>query len=125
MALVATRRARWHILGLTRYDVDPATGLADVAFVVRETLAGPRHRHAADAAHGRGRLREALPASTPTCSLRTGRCCASSMRSGHKVTARLDHGTYFLEILFDPDKLGDRGLEPQASPPRPSRPAPR
>lgn len=124
MALVAVDD-RDQILGFALYDVDPGTGLAEVAFSVRDGDQGrgigtALLRRLAEVAYSKG------IAGFFADVLSSNRAMLRVFHlSGHVVTARLDHGTYFVEIMFDPDKLGDRGLEPHALPPRPTRPAPR
>jgi GNAT superfamily N-acetyltransferase len=123
MALVALDEHD-QIVGLTRYDLDPATGLAEVAFSVPDAVQGrgvgtALLRRAAEVAYSRGIagfFADVLASNTPMLRV--------FHRSGHRVTSNLDHGTYYIELMFDPDKLGERGLEPPAL--RPSmRPAPR
>jgi acyl-CoA hydrolase/GNAT superfamily N-acetyltransferase len=123
MALVALDE-RDQLVGLTRYDLDHATGLAEVAFSVADGWQGrgvgtALLRRIAEVAYAQGIsgfFADVLASNTPMLRV--------FQRSGHRVTSNLDHGTYYIELLFDPDKLGDRGLEPPAS--RPSRrPAPR
>ena len=76
----ARRRTSWS--GMARYDVDPATRLADVAFVVRDDWQGrgvgtALMRRMREVARARG-----LPASRPTCWRRTSPCSTSSTRAG-------------------------------------------
>jgi GNAT superfamily N-acetyltransferase len=123
MALVALDE-RDQIVGLTRYDLDHATGLAEVAFSVPDAWQGrgvgtALLRRIAEVAYARGIsgfFADVLASNTPMLRV--------FQRSGHRVSSDLDHGIYAVELLFDPDKLGERGLEP--SPLQPSRrPAPR
>lgn len=123
MALVALDE-RDQIVGLTRYDLDHATGLAEVAFSVPDAWQGrgvgtALLQRIAEVAYAKGISGfYADVLASNTAMLRVFH------RSGHRVSSNVEHGTYALELLFDPDKLGDRGLEP--SPLRPSRrPAPR
>jgi GNAT superfamily N-acetyltransferase len=106
MALVAVDDARDEIMAVARYDVDPATDLAEIAFSVRDDRQGRGlgtvlFRRMAQIAHRRGIAGFCADVfATNTAMLRVFH------RSGHKVTTKLDVGVYHLELRFDADKLG-------------------
>ncbi len=123
MTLIAFDAEQERILGVARYDVDLRNGLAEVAFTVLDDQQGrgigtALLRRIAQIAYAKGIAgfyAEVLASNTPMLRV--------FHRSGHKVTADLDYGTYHLELLFDPSKLGQRGIDLQART-RSSRPAP-
>jgi GNAT superfamily N-acetyltransferase len=100
MALVACVPGTEEIIGVVRYDVVPATRLADVAFVVRDdwqgkgvgTLLMRRIREAAVARGIRGFQADVLATNKPMLDV--------FHESGLSVSATLQGSAYHLEMLF-------------------------
>jgi acyl-CoA hydrolase/GNAT superfamily N-acetyltransferase len=100
MALVACVPGTEEIIGVVRYDVEPATRLADVAFVVRDdwqgkgvgTLLMRRIREAAVARGIPGFQADVLATNQPMLDV--------FHESGVTVHATLEAGTYHLEMAF-------------------------
>jgi acyl-CoA hydrolase/GNAT superfamily N-acetyltransferase len=100
MALVACVPGEEEIIGVVRYDVAPATRLADVAFVVRDdwqgkgvgTLLMRRIREAAVARGIPGFQADVLATNKPMLDV--------FHESGLGVSATLDGSAYHLEMLF-------------------------
>lgn len=123
MAVVALDAEDERIIGVSRYDVDPATHRADIAFVVGDQFQGRGlgtllFRRMGEIAYSNGIVgfqADVLATNVPMLRV--------FYRSGHKVTAKLDHGCYHLEILFDPATVRDRDIDAQAQG-RGSRPPP-
>jgi len=103
MALVAHDTRSEQLLGVSRYDVDAATGLAEIAFCIR------------DASQGRG-LGTLLMQRMAEIAYQRGIAgfCADVLasnvamlrvfhRSGHHVTSTLDAGVYNLEVRLNRD----------------------
>ncbi len=94
------------IWGMARYDVDPATNLGDIAFVVRDDLQGK----------GIGTLLMRRMAEVGQARGLTGFCADvlasnSAMlgvfhRSGLEVKSELDSGTYHLTLLYPAPRSG-------------------
>jgi acyl-CoA hydrolase/RimJ/RimL family protein N-acetyltransferase len=105
MALVAFDRATGELLGVSRYDVEPATNLAEIAFSVCDSRQG----------QGLGTLLLRRMAAIAHRRAISGFCAdvlADNVamlkvfhHSGHHVTATLAAGVYHLELRFDCDKL--------------------
>ncbi|WP_224247664.1 bifunctional acetyl-CoA hydrolase/transferase family protein/GNAT family N-acetyltransferase [Hyalangium gracile] len=114
MALVACMPGTEEIIGVVRYDVEPATRLADVAFVVRDdwqgkgvgTLLMRRIREAAVARGIPGFQADVLTTNKPMLDV--------FHESGLSVQATLEGNTYHLKMPF-----------PEAQPVAPSRPTSR
>ena len=114
MAIVALDLESDRIIGVSRYDVDPATNHADIAFVVGDNWQGRGlgtllFRRMAEIAHSNGIAgfhADVLASNTPMLRV--------FHRSGHKVTSKLDQGCYQLEIVFDPALVRDRDVEAHA-----------
>jgi GNAT superfamily N-acetyltransferase len=100
MALVACMPGMEEIIGVVRYDVLPATRLADVAFVVRDdwqgkgvgTLLMKRIREAAVARGIPGFQADVLATNKPMLDV--------FHESGLRVSATLEGSAYHLEMLF-------------------------
>jgi acyl-CoA hydrolase/GNAT superfamily N-acetyltransferase len=100
MALVACVPGTEEVVGVVRYDVVPATRLADVAFVVRDDWQGKgvgtvlmkRIREAAQARGLPGFQADVLVTNKPMLDI--------FHESGLTVRARLEGDTYHLELLF-------------------------
>jgi len=100
MALVACVPVTEEIIGVVRYDVEPATRLADVAFVVRDdwqgkgvgTLLMRRIREAAVARGVPGFQADVLATNKPMLDV--------FHESGLRVSATLQGSAYHLEMLF-------------------------
>jgi GNAT superfamily N-acetyltransferase len=112
MALVACVPGTEEIIGVVRYDVEPATRLADVAFVVRDdwqgkgvgTLLMRRIREAAAARGIPGFQADVLATNKPMLDV--------FHESGLSVHATLEEGAYHLEMRF-----------PEVQPREPGHPA--
>lgn len=105
MALLAFVPERDELLGMVRYDVDPATELGDIAFIVRDDCQGKGlgtllFQRMAVIAHRRG-LRgfcaDVLVSNTPMLRV--------FHRSGHDVTSTSDSGVYHLTLHFKQERL--------------------
>ncbi|MCC7537006.1 MAG: GNAT family N-acetyltransferase [Deltaproteobacteria bacterium] len=103
MALVAVigGDAREEIVGMVRYDLDPATRFGDVAFVVRDDyqrrgLGTVLMRRISELGRARG-----LRGFTADVLAHNHAMIAVFQRSGLKVKGQLDEGTYTLTMTFD------------------------
>jgi GNAT superfamily N-acetyltransferase len=121
MALVVTREDQGHerILAMCRFDVDEATRLADIAFVVRDdwqrrglgTLLMRRMREIARARGLAGFSADVLATNDPMLKV--------FHRSGLRVRSRLEDGAYHLTLLFgEPVTPRPVGSRPQGTPER-------
>ncbi len=103
MALVACDPDTGDLIGLSRYDVDPATRLAEIAFVVRDDWQGrgvgsALLRRMSEVARARalvGFTAEILSTNRPML--------AVFYESGLKISGALEAGVYHLEALFEED----------------------
>ncbi|MGA9523371.1 MAG: GNAT family N-acetyltransferase [Myxococcaceae bacterium] len=101
MALVACEPDTGKIIGLSRYDVDPATRLAEIAFVVRDEWQGrgvgsALLRRMSQVARARGLVgftADVLSTNRPML--------AVFYESGLKISGRLEAGVYHLEAYFE------------------------
>jgi acyl-CoA hydrolase len=110
MALLVTREleGREEILAMARYDVDPATHLADIAFVVRDEWQGHgigsllmrRMREIALARGLAGFTADVLATNDPMLKV--------FHKSGLRVRSRLEAGAYHLTMAFD-ERAATRG----------------
>jgi acyl-CoA hydrolase/GNAT superfamily N-acetyltransferase len=120
MALVVTDAAgpASDIVAMARYDLDPATGLADIAFVVRDdwqnkgigTLLMKRMIEIARARGVAGFTAEVLPTNSKMLGV--------FARSGLKVRTTLDSGVYSVKMRFLAREDAD---DPGASLPPPTK----
>lgn len=102
MALVACPAGTDEVVGSARYDVNPATGLADVAFVVRDDWQGrgvgtALMRRLAVVARARG-----LAGFEADVLSRNQAMLSIFHASGLHVTGRLESGVYHLAMRFEP-----------------------
>jgi len=103
MGLVACDPERDEIIGMSRYDVDPATGLAEIAFVVRDdwqhrgvgTLLMTRMSEIARARGLAGFSADVLASNHAMLTV--------FQRSGLAVRSQLHGGVHHLEVLIGHD----------------------
>jgi acyl-CoA hydrolase/GNAT superfamily N-acetyltransferase len=102
MALVATRddNETSELIAMARYDVDPATRLADVAVVVLDAWQGKGvgtalFRRLAEVAKKRG-----VAGFTADVLVENGRMLAIFNKSGLRVQSRLEGGAYRVKMTF-------------------------
>ncbi len=106
MALVAWDETAGHtheIIAMSRYDVDLATRMADIAFVVRDEWQGRGlgtilMRRMAEIAQARG-----LAGFTATVLSTNRKMLGVFQRSGLRVRSKLDSGVYDVEMFFESD----------------------
>lgn len=89
------------LVAMARYDLDPATGLADVAFVVQDAWQGKGLGKAIfsrllELARARG-----VAGFTADVLVGNGRMLAIFNQSGVRVESRLDSGVYSVRMLFE------------------------
>ncbi|XXF81424.1 GNAT family N-acetyltransferase [Myxococcaceae bacterium GXIMD 01537] len=110
MALVACPPGTDEVVGVVRYDVDPATRLADVAFVVRDDWQGRgvgtalmRRIHEAAVARG-------IPGFQADVLVTNKAMLDVFQESGLPIRTRLEGGVYHLELHFPQGaRTGDGG----------------
>jgi GNAT superfamily N-acetyltransferase len=100
IAAIVRTEDREEIVGMSRYDVDPATRLADVAFVVRDAWQGRGlgtllMRRMTEIARARG-----LAGFTGDVLLANKRMMSLFYQSGLRVDAALREGTYHVVACF-------------------------
>jgi len=100
MALVVTPLDSDEIIALCRYDVDPATRLADIAFVVldawqRRGIGTLLMKRMSQIAHGRG-----LAGFSADVLATNALMLGVFHKSGLEVTTELDNGCYHLTLCF-------------------------
>jgi GNAT superfamily N-acetyltransferase len=100
MALVVTPLDSDEIIALCRYDVDPATQLADIAFVVldawqRRGIGTLLMKRMSQIAHGRG-----LAGFSADVLATNALMMGVFHKSGLEVTTELDNGCYHLALRF-------------------------
>ena len=103
MGLVVCGPGSDEILGMARYDVDPATKLGDIAFVVRDDWQGrgvgtALMRRMAEIARAKG-----LRGFSADVLVGNKGMLGVFHRSGLVVRSRLDGTSYHLEALFEPE----------------------
>jgi GNAT superfamily N-acetyltransferase len=103
MALVATRDGNEtpELIAMARYDVDPATQLADVALVVLDAWQGKGvgtalFRRLADVGRKRG-----VAGFTADVLVENGRMLAIFNKSGLRVESQLEGGAYRVRMTFE------------------------
>jgi GNAT superfamily N-acetyltransferase len=103
MALVVTREGNEtpELIAMARYDVDPATQLADVALVVLDAWQGKGvgtalFRRLAEVARQRG-----VAGFTADVLVENGRMLAIFNKSGLRVESRLEGGAYSVRMTFE------------------------
>ena len=103
MALVATREGNEtpELIAMARYDVDPATQLADVALVVLDAWQGKGlgtalFKRLAEVARTRG-----VVGFTADVLVENGRMLAIFNKSGLRVESRLEGGAYRVRMTFE------------------------
>jgi GNAT superfamily N-acetyltransferase len=111
VGLVACEPERGDLIGVARYDVDAATQLAEIAFVVRDDWQGRgvgsrllgRAAEIARARGLRGFTADVLAGNTAMLMV--------FQKSGLQVTSRIDGGVYSLVMTFDapPSRAAGRG----------------
>lgn len=105
-------------VAMSRYDVDPATGLADIAFVVRDDwqckgLGTELMRRMSEVAKARG-----LTGFTASVLTSNGKMLGVFHKSGLKVRTTMESGVYNVLAVFPTPESGARGwsgLPPPAS----------
>jgi acyl-CoA hydrolase/GNAT superfamily N-acetyltransferase len=111
VALVACRADDGAIVGMSRYDLDPATHLAEIAFVVRDDWQGRGIgtvllRHMTDLARDRGVSGfSAIVLATNWPMLMV------FQHSGLRIESKLDAGVYELKAYFPP-RLDEKSCTP-------------
>ena len=108
------------ILAIARYDVDPATGLADIAFVVRDEWQGKGvgtrlMQRMVEIGRARG-----LAGFTATVHSTNAKMLGVFNKSGLKVRTSLDSGVYSVKMRFPDPRAQDAG--PESLPPMSRRP---
>jgi acyl-CoA hydrolase/GNAT superfamily N-acetyltransferase len=111
MALLVcvTEGGHEELIGMSRYDVNPANRLADIAFVVRDewqgrgvgTLLMKRMGEIARSRGLAGFTADVLASNRPMISV--------FQKSGLKIELELRSGTYHLQARFDKNGMGKRG----------------
>jgi N-acetylglutamate synthase-like GNAT family acetyltransferase len=117
MALVVCEPEREEIIAMARYEVDPATKLADIAFVVRDdwqqrgvgTVLMRRMAEIARANGLRGFSADVLVSNKTMLSI--------FHRSGLSVRSRLEGTAYYLEACFEPEPPARSRPPPPIVPP--------
>jgi acyl-CoA hydrolase len=115
MALVILEAQTEEPLGVVRYDVDPATGLGDLAFVVRDGWQGRgigtiQMRHIIEAGRARG-----LPGFQLDILSQNRGMLALINASGLQLRSHLEDGVYHFEALFAEGKARSDFPHPGAS----------
>jgi GNAT superfamily N-acetyltransferase/acyl CoA:acetate/3-ketoacid CoA transferase beta subunit len=115
MGLVACDSENGNILGMSRYDVDLATRLAEIAFVVRDDWQGRGlgtllMKRMSEIARARG-----LAGFSADVLARNKAMLMVFQRSGLEVVSQFDGSTYHLEALFGKDVGCDSAPAPKRS----------
>lgn len=111
MGIVACDADQGDIIGMSRYDVDPATRLAEIAFVVRDDWQGRGvgtllMKRMSEIARARG-----LAGFSADVLARNKAMLMVFQRSGLEVISQFDGSTYHLDAVFDLDDYhGSAGL---------------
>jgi acyl-CoA hydrolase len=118
MALIVcvTEGGHEELIGMSRYDVNPANRLADIAFVVRDEWQGRGvgtllMKRMGEIARSRG-----LTGFTADVFANNKPMISVFQKSGLKIELELDSGAYHLKALFDKDETGKPGKAPRKMP---------